>query len=338
MLLTAPVRTGGDPRVRSAGVVLALVVVIVASLAVGTNMISPARVLAGLTGTDPEAADIVRGLRVPRTVLGLLVGAALGTAGAIMQSITRNPIADPGILGVNAGASAAVVTAISVLGLTQPAGYVWFALAGAGLASVVVHLLGTGRTSSATPVRLALAGTAVSAALAAYVNAVILLDPWAFTRFRFWDLGSLTGRGLGEVGPTLWLLAAGLLCAVPLARGLNALALGEETGRALGARVRTTRALSVVAVMLLCGAATAAVGPIGFVGLAVPHMARALAGVDHRRLLPASALLGALLLVAADVAGRLVGWPRETGVGIVTALVGAPVLVWLVRRRKVGRL
>ncbi|AKU19282.1 hypothetical protein VV02_24560 [Luteipulveratus mongoliensis] len=328
-------------RSAPATLVVALAAVGVAtilSLGVGSNMISPVDVVHGLLGQGTEATDVVRGVRLPRTALSILVGAALGMAGAVMQSVTRNPLADPGILGVNAGASAAVVSAISFFGLTQPGEYVWFALIGAGFASVAVYLLGSGRRSAATPVRMALGGTAVSAALGSYVTGVMLIDPEAYYHFRYWEVGSLTGRDLSIVGDVVWFLIGGLALGLLLARSLNALALGEDTGRALGANIGRIRLLSVVTVMLLCGAATAAAGPIGFVGLAVPHLARMLVGVDHRWSLPLSMVLGVLLLESADIVGRLVLWPSETGAGIVTAVVGAPFLILLVRRRKVGRL
>lgn len=317
---------------------IGLLLALVLSLAVGANLMPAGQVVNGLLGADADAAVIVQGVRVPRTVIGAIVGAGLGVAGTIMQSVTRNPIADPGLLGINAGAAAAVVTAISVLGLTQPAQFIWFALAGSLVAVVAVYLIGSGPGSAATPVRLALAGAAVGASLTSYVYGVMLADPWAFTRFRYWDIGALSGRTVADTGPSLWIVGAGLLCAIALLRPLNAIALGEDTARALGANLAFTRAMSIIAVTLLCGGATAAVGPIAFVGLAVPHIARLVAGVDHHWLVPASALLGATVLVAADVTGRLIAWPQEVGVGIVTALVGAPVLIALVRHRTVTRL
>ena len=318
-------------------VVAAMLVVCTLSLAVGSNPISPVRVWAGLLGNDQRAIDIVQGGRIPRTALGLVIGAALGIGGALMQSLTRNPLADPGLLGVNAGAAAAVVVAISFFGITQPSGYIWFALLGAAAASVAVYLLGAVR-GAASPVRLVLAGTAISATLYSFVSGVMLVDPYVYVSFRFWDIGSLTGRSLADVVPMAWFFAIGTALAILLARPLNALALGDEAGAALGAKLGRTRVLSVLAVTLLCGAATATVGPIGFVGLAVPHVARHLVGVDHRAMLPASAGCGAVLLVVADVVGRVITWPLETGVGIVTAIVGAPVLVLLVRRGRVVRL
>lgn len=267
-----------------------------------------------------------------------MVGSALGAAGAVMQSLARNPLADPALLGVNGGAAAAVVTAISVFDITHPGGYIWFALAGAGGTAVVVYLLGSGRRSTANPVRLILAGAAIQAVLYSYVVATMLTDPWAYTSFRYWDIGALTGRTLDKVGPVVWFILAALAGMVLLARPLNALSLGDDTGRALGVNLTGTRVAGALVIVGLCGSATAAVGPIAFVGLAVPHLARFTVGVDHRLLLPASALLGALLLLAADVAGRVIAWPQEVGVGIVTAFIGAPLLVWLVRSRRVGRL
>lgn len=303
-------------------------------------MLPPSRVWHGLlgSGADPQASDIVRGVRVPRTVLGLLVGSALGLAGCVMQALTRNPLADPGILGVNAGASAAVVSGIAFFGVTSPNGYVWFALLGALLVTVVVQLLAVSGRGGSSPVRMTLIGTAVTAVLSAYVSGIMLLDPMTFAAFRFWEVGALTGRDLSVVG-NVWILlllaVIGVLCLAP---GLNVLALGEETAQALGSRVGHIRVAGALGAALLCGCATAVAGPIGFVGLAVPHLARALGGVDHRLLLPLSGLLGALVLVATDVAGRVVVWPQEIGVGIVTAVLGAPVLIWFVRRRRVVQL
>lgn len=316
---------------------LAIVAAIALSLLAGSKLLSPAQVLEGLTHAHGEASNIVRGGRIPRTVMAILVGAALGGSGAVMQSLTRNPLADPGLLGINAGASAAVVTAIALLGLTQPAQYVWVALIGAGVASVLVYLLGSTRGAGADPVRMALGGTAIGAVLTAYVTGQMLLHPTRFYAFRYWEIGALTGRGLDvlwAVGP---FLAVGLVATFALAGPLNALAMGEETATALGANVPAIRVVAVGAITLLCGAATAAAGPIGFVGLAVPHMARMIVGPDERRRVPFSILLGVLLLLLADVAGRFLVWPSEVGAGIVTAVVGAPVLILLVRRGRVAR-
>jgi iron complex transport system permease protein len=316
-----------------------LVVVCVLSIAVGAKGIPLGDVADGLLRDDgSESAAIVRELRVPRTLVGLAVGVSLGLAGALMQALTRNPLADPGLLGIQAGASAAVVIAIGWLGLSEPRAYVWFAFAGAALASVVVYVLGSRGRAGATPVRLALAGTAVAAALTAFTYGVTLLDAEAFDEFRFWEVGSLVGRDmtiLGEVGP---FLLAGLLIALALARPLNALALGEDAGRALGARVGRTRAFGALAITLLCGGATAIAGPIAFVGLMIPHLARVITGPDQRWVLAYSLLLSPILLVGADVVGRVVVRPGELEVGIITAFVGAPVFIALVRRARIAQL
>jgi iron complex transport system permease protein len=317
----------------------ALVFVCMLSIAVGAKAIPLGDVAAGLFGDDgSESAAIVRELRVPRTLVGLAVGIGLGLAGALMQALTRNPLADPGILGVEAGAAAAIVTAIGLLGITQPRGYIWFSFLGAAVASIVVYLLGSHGRAGATPVRLALAGTAVTFALTAYTNGITLLDPEAFDEYRHWVVGSLAGRDmqiLSEVGP---FLVVGVLIAVALARPLNALALGDDQGRALGARVGRTRVLGAVSITLMCGAATAVAGPIVFVGLCVPHMARAITGPDQRWVLGYSLLLAPILLLTADIIGRIVISPSELEVGIVTALIGAPVFIALVRRKRIAQL
>jgi iron complex transport system permease protein len=334
---------GGRARVlRPVGLLVALAVlgvVVVASIAVGARSMPFGTALHGLVHPDGSADGVViRGLRLPRTLLGLAVGAALGLAGALMQALTRNPLADPGLLGVNAGASAAVVAAIGLLHVTQPAAYVWFALAGAGVAAILVYALGSRGRSSATPVRLALAGAAISAALGAFVYGVILTDQLAFNDFRAWQVGALAGRPLGVLAQTGPFLAVGAVIALALTRPLNALALGEDTGRALGAQPGATRTWGILAVTLLCGAATAAAGPIAFVGLTVPHIARAVTGPDQRWVLPYSMVFAPILLLCADVLGRVVARPGEVQVGIVTAFVGAPVFILLARRRRVAQL
>lgn len=310
------------------------------SLAVGSTLLSPLRVWHGLVGdgSDQQAVDIVRGGRIPRTVLGLVVGVALGLAGCVMQALTRNPLADPGILGVNAGAAADVVSGIAFFGLSTPGQYIWPALLGAGLVTAGVYVIGGAGRGGASPVRMTLVGTAVTASLSAYVSGLMLLDPMTFTRYRFWEIGALTGRDLSALGTVAVLLVLGIVAVLALAPGLNVLALGEETALALGSRTGLIRLVGALGAALLCGCATAAAGPIGFVGLAVPHLARALVGVDHRLLLPMSGLLGGIVLIVTDTAGRIVVWPQEVGVGIVTAVLGAPVLIWFVKRGRVSRL
>ncbi|MFD5055741.1 FecCD family ABC transporter permease [Streptomyces tendae] len=307
------------------------------SLAVGARQIPLDQVWAALSdpsGTENDA--IVRDLRLPRTLIGAAVGAALGLGGAVMQTLTRNPLADPGLLGVNAGASAAVVTAIGVLGITSFTGYLWFALAGAALAATAVNALGGGRW--ATPVRLALAGTAVNAALFGYVNGLSLWHLSTLDEMRFWSVGTLAKREVSLLLIVAPLLVAGALLAFALARPLGALALGEDHARALGTRVRRVRVLSVVAITLLCGGATAVCGPIGFIGLMIPHAARAFCGPDPRWMFPFCALYAPVLMLVSDVIGRVVMPPSEIEVGTVTAFLGGLLFIHLVRQRKVAQL
>lgn len=340
----APAAERAAPRrhdaIRAAGLLAAtgvLVLIAVASVATGAKPIPLDQVWHGLfhsTGTSTDV--VVRELRMPRTLLGLLVGAGLGLAGAVMQALTRNPLADPGLLGVNAGASAAVVSAVSFLGVTSLTGYVWFAFLGAAAVSVLVYALGGSR--GATPVRLALAGTALTAALYGYVNAVELLDTAALDTMRFWTVGSLASATMTVVAQVAPFIGAGVLLALALARPLNAIALGDDTARALGTSLTRTRVLAMTAITLLCGAATAACGPIVFIGLMVPHIVRSITGPDLRWTLPYAAVLSPVLLLGADIAGRLVARPGELQAGIITALIGGPVFIHLVRRRRMAQL
>ncbi|MGW2794570.1 iron chelate uptake ABC transporter family permease subunit [Streptomyces sp. NPDC001251] len=314
-----------------------LALVAVASIAVGAKPMPLGDVWHGLFHASGTANDVlIHDVRVPRTLLGLLVGAALGLAGAVMQALTRNPLAEPGILGVNAGAAAAVVSAISFLGINSLTGYVWFAFLGAGVVSAAVYLLGGSR--AATPVRLALAGTAASAALYGYINAVQLTDSAALNQLRFWQVGSLAAADMATVAKVAPFILVGVVVALLLARPLNAMAMGDDTARALGARLTRTRVLSMVVITLLCGAATAACGPIVFIGLMVPHLVRAITGPDLRWILPYAAVLSPVLLLGSDVVGRVVTRPAELQVGIVTALIGGPVFICLVRRRRMAQL
>jgi iron complex transport system permease protein len=315
--------------------VVLLVAACFASVALGTKIIPFPQVWSALfapTGTEDDI--VVRALRIPRTVLGVLVGIALGLAGALIQGHTRNPLADPGLLGVNAGSAFFVVLGIYLFGVTSLLGYVWFAFAGALVASVVVFTLGSMGRGGSTPVTLALAGAALTFLLNALVSAVVLIDTDTLDAYRFWNVGSLAGRDGSIAGQVVGFLAVGAVLGLASAPGLNALSLGDDVARSLGHSVRRTRVLGIVAITLLAGGATAACGPIAFVGLVVPHVVRAFTGPDHRWLLPASGLLGAVLLLAADVLGRVVARPGELQVGIVLALVGAPFFIALVRRRK----
>ncbi|MET9613224.1 FecCD family ABC transporter permease [Kitasatospora indigofera] len=313
-----------------------LAAAVLLSLTVGSRGIPLGETVAALLhGGDTTNAVVVRELRVPRTVVGLAVGAALGLAGTVMQGITRNPIADPGILGVSQGAAAGVVVAISAFGVTSLTGYVWFGFAGAALAAVLVHTLAGRGRGGATPVKLALAGAAMSAFIASLNTLVLTTDAATMDQFRFWQVGSLSGRTADVAWQLLPFLLAGLLLVFAVARGLDALALGEDTAKGLGARTGLVRATGALGATVLTGSAVAAAGPIAFVGLAVPHAARALAGADHRWVLTLSAVLGPALLLLADALGRVLFPPSEVPAGVMTALVGVPVLVVLVRRRKV---
>jgi iron complex transport system permease protein len=268
----------------------------------------------------------------------VLVGTALGVAGALIQAMTRNPLADPGILGVNAGAALFVAFAVGVLGVTDVRFYVWFAFVGAVLATVAVYALGSVGRAGATPIRLTLSGIALGAVLGGVTSGMLLLDPDAFARMRFWGAGSLAGRGLDIAAATGPFVVLGLCLAALVARPLNAIALGDELARSLGANALRTRTVGVVAVTLLAGAATAAAGPVGFVGLMVPHMVRWFVGPDQRWILIHTVFAAPALLLFADVVGRIVIEPGELQVGIVTAFVGAPVLILLVRRKKASGL
>lgn len=328
---------------RGLGLVVALGVLVViafASIGFGSKAIPLGSVWEAFWSYDSGVNDhlIVRSLRVPRTVLGLAVGAALAVAGAVMQGVTRNPLADPGILGIEAGASLAVVIGIYTFGLGSLTGYVWFAFVGAGVASVVVYGLGSMGRGGATPVKLALAGAAVASLLGSFTSAILLLDVETLDQFRFWAVGSLAGRNGTIARQVLPFLFVGFVLAAGAARQLNVLSLGDDVARSLGQRVQLARVVSALAVILLVGGATAACGPIAFIGLTIPHVARAICGPDYRWILPWSMVLGPVLLLGADVIGRVVVRPGELQVGIITAAIGAPFFIALVRRRKLAEL
>lgn len=340
-LTTAPAVGRARGRRRALGLVgltLALVGVALLSLAIGTRSIPLGTTWDVLWNRDGSvASDVIHTLRVPRTLLALGVGAALGLSGALMQALTRNPLAEPGILGVNLGAATAVVIAIAFLGITSLSGYVWFAFAGAALTSAAVFALGgTGRAAS--PDRQILAGVALTSVLGAFVWAVLVTLPEVFDRYRYWDVGSLVDRDFDTVRSVAPFFLVGILLALALGGRLNALSLGDEAAIAVGARPGRIRALGLGAVTLLCGAATAATGPIWFLGLAVPYVARLLVGADHRWVLAYSVVLGPIVLLLSDIVGRVVVPPGELQVGIVTAFVGAPVFLALCRRRRLGQL
>lgn len=339
-----PAAAGARPvgaGVRVAGLVVlaaALLLAVLASVLVGAKAIPAQTVLDALTRYDPQNNDhlFVRDERLPRTALGLLVGAALGLAGTVMQAVARNPLADPGVLGINAGAALLIVAGINIVGLTTLTGYVWFGFVGAALASVLVYGVAALGREGATPIKLALAGAAANAAFVSLTTAVLLGSSDAFEQFRLWQVGSLSGRDWSIVLTVAPFVAVGVAVALLSGGLLNTLALGDDLATALGANVARARLIAGVSVVLLCGAATAAAGPIAFVGLAVPQVARLVAGPDNRWLLPYALVLAPLLVLVADVAGRLIARPGEVQVGILTAAIGAPVFIALVRGRRGG--
>ena len=327
------------PGVRRDGAALAIgvlaVLAIVVSLGVGTRPIAPGTAFAAFFDFDQTVSEhlVIRQLRVPRTILGLLAGGAFGVAGVLMQAITRNPLAEPGLLGVNAGAAFAVVAGTAIAGVSG-SGRVWFALLGAATAALVVFALSSLGRAGATAVRLVLAGAAVSALMFSLTRAITLIDQASLEQYRLWVVGSLVGRDMAVVGAVLPFIATGAAMALGVAATLNMLVLGEESARSLGVRVGLTRIVAGVAVMLLAGGAVAAVGPVVFVGLVVPHAVRAALGVDHRRLIPGAAVAGGALVLLCDTLGRVVLHPSELQVGVVMAAVGGPVFVFVVRRMR----
>jgi len=338
---TATAHAVPSPALRARWPVVAGVLAVLAaaalSLAVGTRAVPLDHVLHALTDAHPhDIGEIAVRSRIPTTVTGLLVGAALGIGGALMQGISRNALADPGLLGINAGAAVSVVLAMSLAGFQSPLVIVWFAFAGAALAVAVVFGAAAASPSGTNPLTLTLAGAAFTAIALSVVSGVLIVDLTTLDSFRFWQLGSLTMASWTTIATLLPFLVVGAAIAVVLSGALNALALGDDVARTLGQRVGRTRGGCALAVVLLCGTATAMAGPIGFVGLAVPHVARALVGPDYRWIVPLSAMGGATFLLVADVIGRLVARPSTIEVGIVTAIIGAPVFVALVRRRAVG--
>ncbi|NUP74727.1 MAG: iron chelate uptake ABC transporter family permease subunit [Sinomonas sp.] len=321
------------------GCAVVLAVATALSLMVGARAVEPSAVWSALAAPDPGNGDHAVVLsRVPRTLAGILVGTSLGLAGAVMQGATRNPLADPGVLGINAGAAFAVVVGIHAFGLSTLPGFIWCAFTGALAASLAVYAVGSLGRGGATPVKLAIAGAALNAGLGSLLSVVLLGSSETLERFRFWQVGGIAGRGLDQLAAAAPFATVGVVLALGLARPLNGLALGDDLARGLGIRVGASRAAATGAAVLLCGTATAVAGPIGFVGLVVPHLVRHLVGGDYRWLVTTTALLGPALVLAADVVGRVVLLPGEVPAGIMTALVGAPVFVALVRARKGTRL
>jgi iron complex transport system permease protein len=317
-----------------------LLVVCFLSVTMGSRSITLMTIWHAFTDFDPSSASetVVRQMRVPRTLLGLTVGAALGVSGAILQGVTRNPLADPGIMGINAGAAAFIVFGATVLGAQDLSTSIWLAFLGAGAATITVYGVASLGREGATPVKLALAGAAVTAGLSSVTTAIVLTDVDAFNELRFWQVGSLAGRYMPVFWQTAPFIVVGVVVALGAGRALNGLALGEDVAVALGQRIRLTRVVLFVTVAILCGAATAACGPIVFVGLVVPHLARLICGPNYRWILPYCVVLTPIVLLLADIVGRLVLSPGELQVGVVLGVLGAPAFVFLVRYRNLTEL
>lgn len=346
------VRTAGPPRVRSGrtrrlrtralvvGGGSALIALAFLSLSLGAGEpFTPRSVVTALMGhADASTQTLVVGMRLPRTLVALCVGASLGVAGAVMQAFTRNPLADPGLLGVNAGAALGVVISVFVFGAAGTGHFVLAALIGAFITTILVLLVGSMGRGPATPLKLTLSGVAIAAVLGGITTAIRLSDPITFNRILAWASGSVAGRSLDHLAHLAILMVAGVSLAFLIAKPLNAIALGEDLANSLGAHVARTRVFAIIVVSLLAGGATAIAGPIAFVGLMIPHVCRWAVGPDQPRILATTLLLAPALLLSADVVSRIILPLREVPVGLVTAFIGAPVLIWLVRRGKASAL
>ncbi|WP_019154177.1 FecCD family ABC transporter permease [Robertmurraya massiliosenegalensis] len=312
---------------------------VVASLVLGSRSVGFDELIAGLFHPDIDSygANVVR-QRIARTVFSLFCGAALGVSGALMQAVTRNPIADPSILGVNTGAALFVVCGIAFLNISTANQYIWLAIVGAMITAIFVYGIGSMGRGGATPLKLVLAGAATSAALSSLVSAIIIPRSYVMDQFRFWQVGSVGSGNWSSITTFLPFLIVGLVIGILAASALNALALGDEVATGLGVRTGTLRLIAALAGVLLCGATTALAGPIGFVGLLATHIIRLILGPDLRYVIPMAALSGAIILTISDVFGRLVGSPGELEVGVVTAFIGAPLLIIIAMKAKVRSL
>ncbi|WP_255301115.1 FecCD family ABC transporter permease [Bacillus sp. Marseille-P3800] len=316
-----------------------LLVSVLSSVAFGSRVVTLDELLTALfnSGSDSYSVSVVRE-RVPRTVFSLLCGAALGVSGALMQAVTRNPIADPSILGVNTGAALFVVAGLAFFNISSANQYIWFAIIGAMLTAVFVYGIGSMGRAGATPLKLVLAGVATSAALSSLVSAIMLNRTYVMDQFRFWQVGSVGSGSWDSITTFLPFLVVGLTLGILSSSALNALALGDDVATGQGVRTGLLRVTAAFAGVVLCGAATALAGPIGFIGLLSAHLIRLLLGADLRYIIPLSAIAGAVILTISDVAGRLIGSPGELEAGVITAFVGAPLLILFAMRMKVRSL
>lgn len=318
---------------------IAVLVCVLLSLSFGSRIVPFDQVFDVLIGRDQGSfvSEVVNA-RIPRTVFGMLAGGALGLSGVLMQSVTRNPIADPSILGVNTGAALFVVCGIAFFNINLPQQYIWLALIGGGAASVFVYALASFGNGGATTIKLALSGAAVSIVLSSLVSTVMLPKSRVMDEYRFWKIGSIGGTGWTDILASAPYLGIGFLIALVLIPSLNCMALGDEMAANLGVNTKLVRGLGAFAGVLLCGATTAFSGPIGFIGLVVPHFMRLLFGPDLKKIVPMSLIGGGCLLLLSDVIGRLAGSPGELEVGIVTAFLGAPCFLLVARKAKVSAL
>lgn len=312
---------------------LLLLLCMALSIRLGIRSIGVSTIYQALTAYDSSADHaIIRTVRLPRALIAAGVGASLAVAGAIMQALTRNPLAAPGIVGINAGAAAAVIAAMFLLGGGSLSLYAWFAFGGAAMAALVVYILGSLGRGGLTPLKLTIAGAALTALLSSLTQGILVLNERTLDEMRFWMAGSVAGREMALFLQVAPFMAVGLLAALALSGQITTLSLGEDVAKGLGQNTGWVKAVAGVIVVVLAGASVAVAGPIGFIGLAVPHIARSLIGTDYRWILPMAGLLGGVLLLLADVAARLVIQPQEVAVGVMTALIGAPFFIHLARR------
>lgn len=316
-----------------------LVVLALCSIAIGSRPVPLSEVIAvlGDPGASGVAAEAVR-LRIPRMVLGVLAGMALASAGTLMQGMTRNPLADPSILGLNGGAAFAIVLSMATVGLSAPIQYVWVGMLGSCIAALGVWALGSLGAKGPSPLKMTLAGAVVAAMLSSLTSAVLLPRIDVISSFRFWQVGGLSGARFSLIVPLLPLFVIGEVMAAWCLPGLNALAMGDDLARGLGSRVRLVRMGAWGASVILSATTTALAGPIGFVGLVVPHAARLIVGSNYKRIFALSLVFGPILLLASDLIGRVLTRPTDVEVGIVTALIGAPCFIVLARRRNLQQI
>lgn len=323
-------------RAKAFGLIIGVLVIaalVWSSIVFGLTKVSAQMVFDAIYHFDGSNEHIIiQDTRIPRAFIAAAVGASLAIAGAVMQGLTRNPLASPGILGINAGASFFVVFGISFLGLSSLTAFAWLAFLGAAVASVVVYVFGSMGSEGLTPIKITLAGAAIAAMFSSMTQGMLTLDERALDQVLFWLAGSIQGRDLEILLSVLPYLAIGWLIALAFGKQMNVLAMGEDLAKGLGQKTMLVKIMGGVIVVLLAGGSVAVAGPIGFVGIIIPHFARWLVGTDYRWVIPYSALLGAVLLLAADIGARYILMPAEVPVGVMTAIVGAPFFVYIARR------